>query len=861
MGMTTRKIRGAQAIRGSTTMRKNKTAGRPLLLCLLVVSVCPAEEKAGGGEPFERIRDYQFGKSNADFAAIHRKFVIGGPEARGNLETKLTETLESPDASLDCKKEVCRLLWQWGTERSVPTLAALLGDAKLSHLARYALHSKPHPTVDKALRQVLGRVSETLKPGIIATMGERRDREAVPLLAELVGSNNLPVAEAAVVALGKMGSSEAAAALSRTDLPASLRQASAVALLRCADRMLAEGNATPAAKIYGDLYRSSTAAQVRIAALGGLVRSQKHRAVPLVLSLLKGSDADLRRAAARLLTKIPGPEATQALAEQAAAMEPADQIVLLGVLVARGDKTGAGALARAAGSDDEAVRIAALRGLGALGDDSHVALLAKAAASEGEVGKTATAALNRLSAEGVDATLSRLIPDADPQTAVVLIRAMVLRQSPGAVPLFLALAKDGAGSVRSEALKALERLAAGKDLPGLVGLFPKMTHDRDIERLESAILKIGKRVRDRKERRECLLSAMAGARPEIRAAIVRLFGLFPGKEELEIVLAAVSDKNEEVQSAAIRALAAWPDASPMETLRELGQNAPQEIQRLLALRGYIRMIGLPSRRSPSEDVEMYRAAMAKAQRPEEKKLILHTLCKSPDLGVLTLIEEYLADDHVRAEARNAYLVVATAAGAVEPPPVEAALRRKMAEIEDQQFHKRAKEVIKWIKQCDGHLTRWMLSGPYTAAPNALFSTPFPPEQKDADSVEWRLINGEAGPFTKFITPGGVNLGAIIGGSNRAAYLRCRVYCPEEREAALELGSDDAIKAWLNGALIHANDARRPVKRADDKVQLKLRKGWNVLLLNVVQMGGEWGACARLTNRDATRMKGLVVRPQ
>jgi hypothetical protein len=76
-----------------------------------------------------------------------------------------------------------------------------------------------------------------------------------------------------------------------------------------------------------------------------------------------------------------------------------------------------------------------------------------------------------------------------------------------------------------------------------------------------------------------------------------------------------------------------------------------------------------------------------------------------------------------------------------------------------------------------------------------------------------------------------------------------------------LGSDDAIKAWLNGALIHANDARRPVKRADDKVQLKLRKGWNVLLLNVVQMGGEWGACARLTNRDATRMKGLVVRPQ
>ncbi|HNR32999.1 MAG TPA: hypothetical protein PKI11_19060, partial [Candidatus Hydrogenedentes bacterium] len=53
-------------------------------------------------------------------------------------EARLIEVLKS-DAGWPEKQEACRALRQQGTTKAVPTLAALLGDERLSHMARYAL--------------------------------------------------------------------------------------------------------------------------------------------------------------------------------------------------------------------------------------------------------------------------------------------------------------------------------------------------------------------------------------------------------------------------------------------------------------------------------------------------------------------------------------------------------------------------------------------------------------------------------------------------------------------------------------------------------------------------------------------------
>jgi hypothetical protein len=96
------------------------------------------------------------------------------------------------------------------------------------------------------------------------------------------------------------------------------------------------------------------------------------------------------------------------------------------------------------------------------------------------------------------------------------------------------------------------------------------------------------------------------------------------------------------------------------------------------------------------------------------------------------------------------------------------------------------------------------------------------------------------------------------GDNHAAYLRTFVFSPKAQEAQLELGSDDGIKAWLNGKQVHANNAARGCEPNQDKVKLTLKEGWNELMLKVNNGGGDFAACARIRAADGAKLQGLKV---
>ena len=117
------------------------------------------------------------------------------------------------DAPLKEKADACRELSLVGTKESVAPLAALLGDEKLSHLARYGLEPNPDPGVDEALRTALGKLKGRLLIGVIGSLGVRRDSKAVGPLSELLKDSDSDVAQAAARALGRIGGESATAAL------------------------------------------------------------------------------------------------------------------------------------------------------------------------------------------------------------------------------------------------------------------------------------------------------------------------------------------------------------------------------------------------------------------------------------------------------------------------------------------------------------------------------------------------------------------------------------------------------------------------------------------------------------------------
>jgi len=105
--------------------------------------------------------------------------------------------------------------------------------------------------------------------------------------------------------------------------------------------------------------------------------------------------------------------------------------------------------------------------------------------------------------------------------------------------------------------------------------------------------------------------------------------------------------------------------------------------------------------------------------------------------------------------------------------------------------------------------------------------------------------------------GRIGIAEFVGGhDNAAAYLRCRVWADKKRQAVLELGSDDGVKVWLNGELVHEKNIGRPLKPGEDAEQVTLKAEWNDLLLKVTNGGGGWEACVCLVDKDGNLLKGV-----
>jgi CubicO group peptidase (beta-lactamase class C family) len=96
----------------------------------------------------------------------------------------------------------------------------------------------------------------------------------------------------------------------------------------------------------------------------------------------------------------------------------------------------------------------------------------------------------------------------------------------------------------------------------------------------------------------------------------------------------------------------------------------------------------------------------------------------------------------------------------------------------------------------------------------------------------------------------VDLKGALGQQDFAvAYAAATIDSPAAKTHLVGLGSDDAVRVWLNGELVHENATPRAVAPDDDVFPIKLKKGANQLLLKVLNDEGEWGFTFRVLSPE------------
>ncbi|MDQ2730691.1 MAG: HEAT repeat domain-containing protein, partial [Armatimonadota bacterium] len=713
---------------------------------------------------------------------------------------------------------------------------------RIRESARRALENNLSPRAAQVLRAHLDNTAPAdWQVALINTMGYRKDRTAVGALNGLTGSADPAVAGAAMDALGAIGGPEAEKALAtlKTSAPDPLRYHAVNALLRSAEQDVAAGNKNEAASIYRTLYTPDANKLNRVAALHGLALSEGDAAVPLLAEALTGPDEDLRAAASRFFGDIPGQKATEALAGLLAKTPASGQVLLLQELQERGDTAARPAVSAVVTSPSPEVRAAALQALATVGTAEDVPLLAQlAAANNGNESAAARTSLARLKGTDINAAILTAMKGSPATERVEMMRSLAARNARVAVPDLVTALNDPDAAVGAEALNSLGALGDATTLQPIVTAVVKAKSDTQRDAASKAFTTILTRLPAPSDGAEAVLAALPGADTASRSSLLELLGSTGGTGALAAVKAALKDNSTDVQDTAINVLSSWPDATALPVLLDVARTDTSKSHQVLALRGLVSQVGgadMPA----AQKIALLKDAMTLAHRPEDRQLVLSGYGQVADPAALTVLMGYLDNDELKEQASAPLVRLAKTMGGSAGPNIKPMMQKVIATSKNADVTKGAAEVM---NAAEVTLRGWRILGPFPLD-NGGYDKDYGPEKAVDFEKSYTTSNGRPARWkpATIDTNGYVNLLAQLQPStNVVAYATVYVKSPETRQAVLSAGSDDGLKAWVNGKLVVNDNVSRPAIPGSDQKAIDLKAGWNQILLKISQGSGDWG---------------------
>ena len=578
---------------------------------------------------------------------------------RAMLEGALLEAFAAAQ-NLEVKAFVLEQLNFVAQNTSIPALSALLTDERLCEPAALALQTIGTPeaaaTIAKALADAKGKNQLT----IIRALGEMREKSSAPAILPLASSEDAMVRQASWFALASLGFAPATevlakAAETKTGYERSLATRAYLLLAR---RLAEAGDKEACAKICRGLLATRTApaeSNVYCAALTSLADALGTGAVGEVLTALDSKDGKISAAALQILCGIEGADLIAPLTTKLKSATPENRASMIAALGRRGDKAALPLFKEALKDEDANVRGAAIGAVAGVGGDENVsALIALLDAGKADDVKALKQALMTIKAPGFSSIAGGAVPKASPAAKIALVEILGARGANDQVSVVLFAAADKEAPLRMAALRALPAVVGAVEAPKLLEMMLASTVAGERAEIGKAVLAACKKTTDSAAP---ILAVLPRAAGDARSDLLKLLARLGGDAALQAVIAESKSETPAAKESAIRALGEWVDSAAAPTLLTIAGEAKEQIQHVLALRGYLRMLTLPPARKPVQTVEMLKQLAATARTADEKKLILGALSNVRCIEAMTLAAASLDQDETKAEASAAVITI------------------------------------------------------------------------------------------------------------------------------------------------------------------------------------------------------------
>ena len=569
---------------------------------------------------------------------------------------------------------------------------------------------------------------------------------------------------------------------------------------------------------------------VRKVALQTLSICATDDAVPSLATLL--SDESLRSDALATLKQIGSPAAAKAVANAAVNAKGAWLRDLLATLGEMRRPEGVPILLTMLKSGDPETKAVAAMALGRIGDAKAVAALADAVR------------------QGVPTAFDALV-----RTGDLLLQRGQVSLAADAFERALQLAKDE--HQRCAALLGLGKTGTAKALPLLVSALdaPELT-------VRQAAFDALVAYRHQEASRG-LKEMWKRANLTQRGMLLRVFVARKEPTTPQLLRQSATDPNPEMRTTALTLMGELDDPTFEPVLWEAAMKGSDTIKNV-ALRSYL---NIAERRARKGETAQARAMFERALQLTEQKHLLE-LCDRALSGLallgdpqsLPLIERYLQQANPPREALLAAIAIAeTLMRQGKKTDATALARRVLSLRPPRDVGNRASQLLvrlgedpSAIPRSQGFLCHWWLLGPLPNPDNRAFDQAFidetslAPLRLETVRVDNRLLSWRE---IRIADPQGVvDLTQFF---RQTEWVACYAYTEfvvdSDMDAELRIGSDDSVKVWLNGQLVHQFGGMRGLTVDQDRVRARLRKGVNRLLLKVTQSGGGWEFCVRLVD--------------